>query len=647
MFSVNKKNARTLDNLIAFFESELAAVNDTTAIPLLLIDDEADNASVNTGKPGAADSRINSQIKSLLALFPRNSYLAYTATPFANILINPEDEEDLFPRNFIMTLGRPDNYIGPSKVFGTIDDDGKEDEVEVVDREVELDWFRNLDVAPYFADWEGFIPDPNKQASLESMDELPPSIRDAIYSFIIAISIRHLRGDAFEHKTMLIHATRLKAMQNRLRDLVNEFVDDVFAALTMPQLGYEDPHSLRMREIFELDFKNVEETWSSVSEKFYLVASLLKDNVYAINGDNKDVIDEKTYPNGLHSIRIGGDKLSRGLTLPGLMTSYFLRVSRMYDTLMQMGRWFGYRENYEDLCRIYTTAKLFNWFGHIANASESLRSRIIEMNNLKLTPREYGQRVQSHPGTMLVTALNKQQYTQEISLSFSGELVQLTGVDLSESGKFRQSKNAELISDLMRDLSSVSDFEDENGARVFKNVSPQQITKFIENFVHTEDAGLWNASRLISYITEMSKDGELVNWSVAFQTNTKPSPPSQPTSVGDFVMHSNVRQGTLTSSKVFTLNNRGLVSINHEKFDIDKDQRAALKSRKDIREKRDKKNGLLIIYWVTPSTDEGPDLPLFPSLAISFPTTENARTVRYVVGAGYEDFEEDFEEDRN
>ena len=120
----------------------------------------------------------------------------------------------------------------------------------------------------------------------------------------------------------------------------------------------------------------------------------------------KDVIDEDEFVNGLHSIRIGGDKLSRGLTLPGLMTSYFLRVSRMYDTLMQMGRWFGYRDKYPDICQIYTTGLLFNWFGHVANASESLRSRIIEMNSMDLTPLDYQQRIQSHPGRMLVPMLN-------------------------------------------------------------------------------------------------------------------------------------------------------------------------------------------------------------------------------------------------
>ena len=189
IYSINKKNYRTLENLRNFFKDELTAISDANSVPLLLIDDEADNASVDTSRIGEESSRINGLIKELLDLFPRNAYLAYTATPFANILINPEEAEDLFPNNFIMTLGRPDNYIGPKEVFGTIYDEGNDEDFEVTERDTDYNWFRNLDAEPFYSDWEEFIPNSNKEDSLDCMDELPSSLQEAIYSFIISVAV--------------------------------------------------------------------------------------------------------------------------------------------------------------------------------------------------------------------------------------------------------------------------------------------------------------------------------------------------------------------------------------------------------------------------------------------------------------------------
>ena len=142
----------------------------------------------------------------------------------------------------------------------------------------------------------------------------------------------------------------------------------------------DNSHLEAIENVYYRDFENAGFSWETIEENLSETVSLLKDHIFGINGDIKDVIDEEKYEKGLVSIRIGGDKLSRGLTLPGLMVSYFLRTSRMYDTLMQMGRWFGYRDGYEDLCRIFTTGRLYNWYGHISFASEGLRRRIQQMN---------------------------------------------------------------------------------------------------------------------------------------------------------------------------------------------------------------------------------------------------------------------------
>ena len=141
-------------------------------------------------------------------------------------------------------------------------------------------------------------------------------------------------------------------------------------------------------------------SWEEVSSQLPDVVSDIQ--VRMINGTAKDALDYSEYEGaGLKVIAIGGDKLARGLTLEGLCVSYFLRASRMYDTLMQMGRWFGYRPGYLDLCRLYTTPDLSEWFGHIADAAEELREEFDIMAATGATPREYGLKVQSHPVLMV------------------------------------------------------------------------------------------------------------------------------------------------------------------------------------------------------------------------------------------------------
>jgi len=645
IYSVNKKNYRTLENLIKYFRTELEGIGNKEEVPFLLIDDESDNASIDTNKPDDDESsKINKLIRELLNLFPRNSYVAYTATPFANILIDPEGDDDLFPRNFIMTLGRPDNYIGALKVFGNINDDGEEDDTEAIEREVDYDWFINLDDAPFYSDWESFIPRRNHRDSLDHMNELPTSLREAIYSFIISIAIRNSRGDRFEHKTMLVHATRLKDLQNRLQVLIADFVDEIHASFAIPQLNSANEHLENIKLVFKNRYGEVPETLNDIMPELSESISSLKNHVYGINGDNKDVLDEDEYPNGLNSIRIGGDKLSRGLTLPGLVVSYFIRVSRMYDTLMQMGRWFGYRENYEDICQIYTTAQLYNYFGHVSNASESLRSRIFDMNRMNFKPTEYRQQIQSHPGTMLVTALNKQRYTREITLSFSKELVQLTSFNVSRKNNelLIQERNFKYVEDLMGKLSQVYNYTDKRGARVFSDVSSDETIRFIEKFEYSSESGTWHGRNIISYINEMNLKGELQNWSIAFQTSTKPAPESVPIKISTWEMRSNVRAGHKSALGIFSMSNRSLVSIGHEKFDFDNDSLNELsgKSRRDIRTARNKNNALLILYVVTPKTSDEILDPVC-SLAISFPSSPNASGVSYIAGSGFDDFDEE------
>src|SRR5690606_12011333 len=162
-------------------------------------------------------------------------------------------------------------------------------------------------------------------------------------------------------------------------------------------------------------------TWADI--ECSLLKVLEEIDVRMINGKADDILDYADSPTGLKVIAIGGDNLTRGLTLEGLCVSYFLRASKMYDTLMQMGRWFGYRPGYLDLCRLYTTDDLVEWFEHIADAAEELRAEFDYMIESGLTPRDYGLKVKSQP-VLMVTSPLKMRTARTLYLSFSGEVVE-------------------------------------------------------------------------------------------------------------------------------------------------------------------------------------------------------------------------------
>ena len=342
-------------------------------------------------------------------------------------------------------------------------------------------------------------------------------------------------------------------------------------------------------------------------------------------------------------IRIGGDKLSRGLTLPGLMTSYFLRVSRMYDTLMQMGRWFGYRDKYQDIARFIQQA--FCSTGLVMSpTSESLRSGIIEMNSMDLSPLDYQQRIQSHPGRMLVTALNKQHHTKPIAISFAGTLAQLTSFALDEDGVRQSEENSRKVSSLREDLkSSDLSYDDEKGARIFHDVDFKIAADFVERFEHTREAGIWNGRALAGYIRNMASKGELTNWTIAFQHSVRANPGTETRTVGDWNMTSNFRSGKRTEFDIFTMSNSSLVSINHEKFDFPKDARATLKTRDEIKSSRPETRGLLIVYFVT-AAQKNPEriLGCVPALGISFGKQKTLKkSPLWLVGDNVPDFRDD------
>lgn len=280
---------------------------------------------------------------------------------------------------------------------------------------------------------------------------------------------------------MLVHVTRFVSVQNRIRDQIDEHV-----SLTRDRLrdgmGGEAAHVLaRLRLLWERDFTTTSATfsaeeaspvqWTDVEKE--LRPALRKIDVRAVNGTSRDALEY--YENrkaGLSVIAVGADKLSRGLTLEGLSVSYYLRTSSMYDTLLQMGRWFGYRPGYEDLCRLYTTSELFNSYGEITAADNELRQDFAEMARLGQTPESFGLRVRASPAGLAVTAANKMRRGVKVRLSYSGELPETTVFSLHAEAVRR---NFDILERFITGLDEQSTPVVDGTSLVWRGVPPTEI----------------------------------------------------------------------------------------------------------------------------------------------------------------------------
>ncbi len=406
---VLKKNKRILENLESWLRSYNAGPDDKIAAPVLLIDDEADSASINTNDPNSDPTAINERLRAMLALFTRSSYVGFTATPFANVFIEPETEhdmlgDDLFPRDYIYALEAPSNYVGPTKVFS--------DDPQMV---------RHND------DAEAYFPPAHKNG--HPVHSLPPSLLEALRSFLLATTIRDLREEGRTHRSMLVNVSRFTAVQDRVAQLLDGALRDIqrdirnFSHLSPNEaLSIESLAGLRDTWLSEHD--NTGFDWHEIQAALH--ESVQPVTVKPVNQRTGAAsLDYKANKeHGLRVIAVGGNSLSRGLTLEGLSTSYFYRNSQMYDTLLQMGRWFGYRDGYEDLCRVWLSEEALHWYGHITEASEELREEFKRMRRLDMTPKDFGLKVRAHPDSLIVTARNKMRSAQtivrQISLNAQG-----------------------------------------------------------------------------------------------------------------------------------------------------------------------------------------------------------------------------------
>jgi hypothetical protein len=512
---VIKKNSRTLANLIDWLkEHSTGRYSEMVDQPMLLIDDEADNASINIAYGRDEVSRINGQIRDLLGLFRRSCYVGYTATPFANIFIDPDSDDesyrqDLFPRHFIIGLDAPSNYFGARKVFI----DSVSDEEGVRPRHLR-----------YIEDNGDLLP--VKHPITHDVTEVPDSMLDALRTFLVARAIRNLRGQSNQHASMLVNASRFTGIQNTLRNRLHEHLKTIEDAIRVDGSrpdALANPVLAELHRCWENEYFDIYPDWLDILGGLLpVVASAL---VVSVNKDSPTSLDyDAAGENGLTVIAIGGFSLSRGLTLEGLTVSYFLRNSLMYDTLMQMGRWFGYRPDYEDLCRIWMPQGAASWYAHISDATEELQNELKRMEQLNATPMQFGLAVRSHPSALMITARNKMGSGEKhVLVGLSNSFVETTRLSLAPSAI---EKNRSARDRFMTALAEAG--HDRPSARwapgglLLSGIHVDLIDNFLLGFENHPESLLTAIAPIRRYIADRRAD-ELARWDVLV-TALKPAP---------------------------------------------------------------------------------------------------------------------------
>ena len=668
---VVKKWWTVLDKLIRF----IADARVPPHLPVLIIDDEADQASINTGgnRPDPEDledlidsddptadlaaetdpSTTNQRIRRIISQFQRVAYVAYTATPFANVLI-PHDAhdsqvlQDVYPKDFILTLPPKPGYVGSERLFGrdTLDGDpeGAQEGLDVIRFISDADIPMVLPVGVKVADFE---------------PDIPPSLDLAVIDWLLATGGMLARADRDVPSSMLIHTHQRTLVQNRL-------APEVRALVTRLRQEWRYGQTLRgeMRDRWDTEFRPVSRRIDPARDRPFEdiethIDLLLKDGVtvLALNSDTTDELDYEQDPN-TKAVIIGGNRLSRGMTLEGLCVSYYVRGTPYYDTLLQMGRWFGYREWYVDLTRLWTTELLASWFRDLALREAELRQQVNEAERAELRPVDVGYRIRSHPA-MMVTAQNKMGAGRVDELSYAGRMIQTTRFILTDVAWLQANLDA-----VRRFLSELGSPSSGNGLPFWPDVPWSAVTALLEEYRTVQDRTSFDADAARRYILAQVEHGELIRWQVAIRTPARRNddlPDIDLSGDGSFTVPAIARtrlKNDRTSIGVLTnpAGKTGPVRQGDEEIGMSDDAIQAARQalvdghhdtiRDALLHQRDGREGLLVIYPISRRSRAREDsnrLHLFDDpdshgedvigLALAFPASESAATIEYVFGS--------------
>lgn len=613
--AVIKKNPR-IESLAKWLKKSPIPIKD---LPAIIIDDEADHGSIDTnyGKTDDDGERIdptatNKRIRDLLKLFPKCVYIGFTATPFANVLIDATIEEDLYPRDFIATLPEPTGYFGPRKLFGL--------GMEPSDLSPLAAEKSSLNIIRYVED-----------SDLDEIDQVLESgggnsrvLSDALLAFVLSSCARLARGHEKEHFSMLVHPSQRTEPHRIFADAINEELQLLKNAATYPS---KFPDTLRRAKVmWDEDFKKVtQEQQDSKLEMYdfeiiWKFAKSLVDSIEikVLNTYSDHHLDYDGTPR--RYIVVGGNRLSRGLTLEGLTVSVFTRSSNQYDTLLQMGRWFGYRPQYYDLTRIFVDRILADRFAELARVEDELRADFKKYAEEPdpPTPLELKPIIRSHP-TMAVTSRIKMGAGKPVRISFQNTRSETVAFPIEN--KEHLEKNLKATHALFSGLPLQKRSQSRKDAYIWKDLSPSKVIEFLEDYEFSREARDVNRSNLVNYIKRQNENKELTSWDIVLP---KGNPKLQPHKWSKDVFAHKVFRSPMTAKSIRVLSSPG---------DIE-DWREATG-----RDAEDPKHGCMMLYLIDHKSEGKNGMKFFSNpanaedilgLVFVFPESKSNATIEYV-----------------
>lgn len=681
---VVKKNATVLRRLVQWMDDRVPS-----ALPVLIIDDEADQASINTGGNRApveelADltdedigdvspdqelnpSVINGLIRDLVSKFRRVSMVGYTATPFANMFIDPDAfdrlvEMDLYPRDFMLSLYRNPGYVGAERLFGRSELNEDDEPVD------------GLDVTELIPDQDITSLLPPRRSTNGWAPEMPESLTLALTDFILVAAARTVRLGRDDIASMLIHTSHRIWVQNLMGDLVRDEIRSM-----RREWRYGRTLEASMSSRWDTEFRPLTASldisrdipFSSIRDEVdRLFEHHFRDGhgVLVLNSSTDDFLDYDA-DSSQKLVLIGGNRLSRGLTLENLLVSYYAREAQTYDTLLQMGRWFGHREEYVDLTRLWTTEELLRRFRHLALVEEEMRDRVEVYEREGLTPLQFGVKIRSHPA-MLATAANKMGSARRVLQSYSGERIQTTRFRLTDQPWLAQ--NLDATRDFLGGLGAP--FSTESRPE-WRGVDWSRVAAFLDAYQTVQDAVSIDASTVRRYIHKQATEHqELTEWHVAVR-----SLPTEDRTLGAEDLNIEgvsavpcINRSRLTDDKdsigalVSPARTSG-ASAGDEEVGLSREQIEAARSQYPgsgnptighaLRRQRSRQEGLILLYPISRYSQPGRTArnrePLFDDpgrgstvigVALVFPYSDTSATVEYYVGPAGLDEDDEYTE---
>lgn len=514
VIAVIKKNVTVLTRLRRWFTGIPDIQKEMC--PVLIVDDECDNASINTNHPDENPARINGEIRDILAMLPKVSYVGYTATPFANVLTNPDAEkQDLYPRDFLFALPLNPEYFGPERIFGR-DSEGPHDPGS-----------EGNDIVRTITPEESNQVCPISIAAMDTFTfQTPDSLVEATRYFLLNTGARIARekslGLAPEFKSMLVNTAPWVRVHRVTKPKMDELLKFLKADLTNNPAEWEahwNKESDKVKQD-EIGCKHPKVSWQSISaeliQNFFDGIKVIVSNSSPNEASNLNA-EYNSSNRGRVLIVIGGNTLSRGITLEGLTVSYFVRKSSAYDTLLQMGRWFGYRKHYEDMPRVWMTAEMEDQFRQLSGVEQDMFNELQSFMTGK-SPAEVGLRIRQCPG-MQITARSKLIYSTTCSIDYTGHMENSTF--LYRKDKEVLGKNIQAVEDLILKVGGPEKFIEGPQHFLARGVSKGEIIKFIESYAFHPKNQKLDASILKKYIAGQNKHGRCTTWNLAIKTRNE------------------------------------------------------------------------------------------------------------------------------